>query len=105
MAHRAARTGYQSLVRRLNKAPQGAPPSELLYEILKILMSEREASLVALVPIRPFTAKTAARAWKMTPADAQAAVQDVDAYFRRIAEWYANELPRPDPEQFDLTLA
>src|SRR5512140_2992804 len=74
MAHRAARTGYQSLVRRLNKAPQGAPPSALLYEILKILMSEREASLVALVPIRPFTARTAARAWKMKPADAQAAL-------------------------------
>jgi len=60
----AARTGYQKLVKRLNKYPQGAPPSELLYEILKLLMSEKEASLVALVPIKPFTAATAARAWK-----------------------------------------
>lgn len=74
MAHLAARTGYQRLVQRLNKAPQGAPPSELLYEILKLLMSEKEASLVALVPLRPFTAETAGRAWKMKPADAQKAL-------------------------------
>ncbi len=75
MAHLAARTGYQKLVQRLNKAPQGAPPSALLYEILKILMSEKEASLVALVPIRPFTSKTAARAWRMKPADAERALE------------------------------
>ena len=74
MAHLAARPGYQKLVQRLNKAPQGAPPSELLYEILKILMSEKEASLVALVPLRPFTAKTAARAWKTSLAEAQTAL-------------------------------
>jgi ferredoxin len=71
MAHQAARTGYQRLVKRLNKYPQGAPPSELLYEILKLLMSEKEASLVALVPIKPFTAKTAARAWKTSLPEAE----------------------------------
>ena len=71
MAHLAARTGYDRLVKRLNKFPQGAPPSELLYEILKLLMSEREASLVALVPIKPFTAKTAARAWKTSLVEAE----------------------------------
>lgn len=67
----AARTGYQKLVKRLNKYPQGAPPSELLYEILKLLMSEKEASLVALVPIKPFTAATAARAWKTSLPEAE----------------------------------
>ncbi len=71
MAHQAARTGYQKLVKRLNKYPQGAPPSELLYEILKLLMSEKEASLVALVPIKPFTAETAARAWKTSLPEAE----------------------------------
>lgn len=71
MAHLAAKTGYQKLVRRLNKHPQGAPPSELLFEILKLLMSEKEASLVALVPILPFTAATAARAWKTSPTEAE----------------------------------
>jgi len=71
MAHLAAKTGYQKLVKRLNKCPQGAPPSELLYAILRMLMSETEASLVALVPIKPFTAGTAARAWKTSLAEAQ----------------------------------
>ena len=74
MAHLAARSGYDRLVRRLNKGPQGAPPSELLFEILKMLMSEKEAALVALVPFKPFTAKTAARAWKMGAAEAQKAL-------------------------------
>ena len=74
MAHLAARSGYRELVQRLNKGPQGAPPSELLFQILQILMSEKEAALVALVPFKPFTAKTAARAWKMSPAEAQKAL-------------------------------
>ena len=77
MAHLAARTGYQKLVNRLNKYPQGAPPSKLLYEILKVLMSEKEAALVALVPIKPFTAKTAARAWKTSLTDAQKTLDEL----------------------------
>jgi len=71
MAHRTARTGYDRLVKRINKFPQGAPPSDLLFKILKMLMSEKEASLVALVPIKPFTAGTAARAWKTSLAEAE----------------------------------
>jgi ferredoxin len=74
MAHLTAKTGYERLVKRLNKFPQGAPPSELLYAILKMLMSEKEASLVALVPIKPFTVKTAARAWKSSLPEAQKAL-------------------------------
>jgi ferredoxin len=74
MAHLIAKTGYRKLVKRLNKHPQGAPPSELLYEILKLLMSEKEASLVALVPIKPFTAETAARAWKTSLPEAEKAL-------------------------------
>ena len=35
---------------RLNRFPQGAPPSELLYRILELLFSEREAELVAQLP-------------------------------------------------------
>ena len=74
MAHQTARSGYQELAHRLNKHPQGAPPSELLFKILGTLMSEKEAALVALVPIKPFTAKTAARAWKMGLVEAQNAL-------------------------------
>src|SRR5512143_1047018 len=71
MAHHALRNGYSSLVERLNRFPQGAPPSELLYRILALLVSEREAGLVALLPIKPFTAETAARAWKTDLASAR----------------------------------
>lgn len=48
---------------RLNLFPQGAPPSDLLFQILKVLMPEKEAGLVSLLPIRPFTAEKAAKAW------------------------------------------
>jgi ferredoxin len=65
MAHTTLKSGYDSLVDRLNRFPQGAPPSKTLYQILAMLFSEREAELVALLPIKPFDAETAARAWKM----------------------------------------
>ena len=56
MAHVTLKSGYTDLAERLNRFPQGAPPSETLYKILKILFSEREAELVAQLPIKPFTA-------------------------------------------------
>ena len=71
MAHLAARSAYAHLVDRLNQFPQGAPPSDLLYRILGLLFTEREAELVAQLPIRPFTAARAASAWKLPLADAQ----------------------------------
>ncbi|MBI5368091.1 MAG: 4Fe-4S dicluster domain-containing protein [Planctomycetes bacterium] len=71
MGHMSVRSGYQQLVERLNRCPQGAPPSALLYEILKLLFSEREAGLVAALPIQPFTAESAAAAWKLPVAEAR----------------------------------
>jgi ferredoxin len=65
MSHVTLKSGYAELVERLNRFPQGAPPSETLYKILKILFSEREAGLVALLPIKPFTAIQASRILKM----------------------------------------
>jgi ferredoxin len=65
MAHHTIRSSYSQLVDRLNRFPQGAPPSELLFKILKILFSEKEAELVATLPIKPFSAKKASRIWKM----------------------------------------
>ena len=65
MAHHTAKSGYSQLTDRLNRFPQGAPPSELLDKILAMLFSEREARLVSLLPIRPFTAEKAAEVWKM----------------------------------------
>ena len=72
MAHHTLKTSaYERLVRRLNKFPQGATSSELLFQILKILLNEREAGLVSLLPIKPFTVRTAARAWKMNADEAR----------------------------------
>jgi len=71
MAHLTARAGYTSLVERLNRFPQGAPPSELLHKILQLLFTEREAGLVSLLPIKPFTAEDARQAWDMPLAEAQ----------------------------------
>ncbi len=65
MAHHTNRSGYMKLTDRLNQFPQGAPPSELLYKILEMLFSEKEARLVSLLPLRLFNAKKAGRAWKM----------------------------------------
>ena len=79
MAHTTARSAYSSLIDRLNRFPQGAPPSDLLYRILRILFTEREASLVASLPIRPFTAETAARAWKTTPDAARGILESLAA--------------------------
>jgi len=77
MAHRTTKSGYAKMVERLNRFPQGAPPSELLNGILKILLSEREAGLVSLLPIRPFTAAKAAKIWKMNLPDARKALDEL----------------------------
>jgi len=71
MAHATARGAYEALGERLNRFPQGAPPSDLLYRILAMLFSEREAGLVAQLPIRPFTARKAARTWGMRESEAR----------------------------------
>jgi Na+-translocating ferredoxin:NAD+ oxidoreductase RNF subunit RnfB len=62
---------YKKLSDRFNRFPQGAVASELLFEIMKILFSEREAGLVSLLPIKPFNAKKAAGIWKIKEAEAQ----------------------------------
>lgn len=64
-------TGYNNLIERLNRFPQGAPPSPLLYKILKVLFSEKEAGLVSLLPIKPFTAKKASGIWKKSVASSE----------------------------------
>ncbi len=77
MGHVATRDGYLALSDRLNRFPQGAPPSDLLYGILRLLFSEREAELVARVPIRPFSAGTAARIWGMSTAEARTVLDEL----------------------------
>ncbi len=65
MAHHTMQSGYARFVERLNKFPQGAPPATALFQILSILMNEREAGRMALLPLVPFTVQQAARAWKV----------------------------------------
>ncbi len=69
MAH--AHSAYQRLTERLNRFPQGAPPSTHLFKILKILFSEREAALVSRLPIKPFNVKKAAGIWGVSELDAR----------------------------------
>jgi ferredoxin len=71
MAHHAQKSAFAALTERLNRFPQGSPPSERLQKILGVLFSEREATLVALLPIKPFTARKAADIWKISMAEAQ----------------------------------
>ncbi|MBN1949059.1 MAG: 4Fe-4S binding protein [Candidatus Cloacimonetes bacterium] len=65
MAHHTLKSSYSELVRRINLLPQGAPSSELLYRILQIIFTEKEAGLIARLPVRPFSAERAARIWKI----------------------------------------
>jgi len=77
MAHNTIKSGYFRLVDRLNRYPEGAPPSELLFKILKMLFREKEAELVSLLPIKPFTAKKASRVWQMDLASAQKVLDEL----------------------------
>jgi len=71
MSHHTVRESYRKLSERINRFPQGAPPSELLFQILEVLFTPAEAELVALLPIKPFTAETAARLWKKSETEAR----------------------------------
>ncbi len=79
MSHHTLKAGYGELIGRLNRFPQGAPPAELLYEILALLFSEREATLVAQLPVRPFTARRAGRIWLMTEREARTVLDGLAA--------------------------
>jgi formate hydrogenlyase subunit 6/NADH:ubiquinone oxidoreductase subunit I len=77
MSHTTLKSGYTELVERINRFPQGAPPSDTLYKILQILFSEKEAQLVAQLPIKPFGIKEACRAWKVSPVEARKVLDEL----------------------------
>jgi ferredoxin len=68
---------YKNLTERINLFPQGAVASELLFEILKILFSEKEAGLVSILPIKPFNVKKAAGIWKINEVETQGILNDL----------------------------
>ncbi len=81
---------YDQLVERLNRFPQGAPPTPTLYKILQALFTEREAALIAQVPVTTFTVRDAARIWRMDEAATQRVLDDLASRVLLI------DTPRPD---------
>lgn len=77
MAHRSSLSAYHRLSDRLNRFPQGAPPTDLLFRILKLLFRENEAELVSVLPIKPFSAKKATRIWKTSEAKALRVLEEL----------------------------
>jgi hypothetical protein len=77
LAHLTSKSAYVQLSDRLNRFPQGAPPTNLLFKILALLFSEREAALVSQLPVKPFTAKTAAAIWQIDEAEARTVLEDL----------------------------
>ena len=71
MSHIVAKEAFKSLEDRLNKFPQGVPPSETLYKILSVLYTEEEAALVAKLPIRPFNISMASKIWNVSLSEAE----------------------------------
>ncbi len=71
MGHLTARDAYKNLEDRINWFTQGAPPSETWYKILQVLYTEKEAKWVAMLPVRPFTLKKAAKVWGTTEEKAE----------------------------------
>ena len=71
MGHITSKNAYKSLEERINWFTQGAPASETFYKILQVLFSEKEARVMAMLPVRPFTIKRAARIWNTSEAKAE----------------------------------
>ena len=93
MAHHVTKSSHARLVDRLNRFPQGAPPSDLLFKILKILFTEKEAGLVSLLPIKPFTVDKAARIWKM---DVSSSRKILESLAQKAIWWIWIKMERPN---------
>ena len=108
MAHHTLKSAYSDMADRLNRHPQGAPPTELLFKILKMLVSEREAGLVARMPVRPFSPEKAARIWNMPVMEARKVLEELASRAvlvdieRNGGSWYA--LPPPMAGFFEFSL-
>lgn len=76
MSHITTKSGYQTFVERLNKFPLGVFESDTLYEILKTLVTEKEAAMLSLLPLKPFKTEKAAKLWHLTQNEAKAILND-----------------------------
>ncbi len=121
MAHHSVKPAYEEFTRRMNRFPMGASPSQLLYEILERIFTEEEARLVAQLPLAPFAAEGAARAWRMSPSEAERTLQrlasrglvvDIEGAERRmyfmpppVAGFFELALMRVPPDEGQKSLA
>ncbi|MBC2709438.1 MAG: 4Fe-4S dicluster domain-containing protein [Desulfosarcina sp.] len=108
MAHIVSQSAYNRLTDRLNRFPQGAPPSELLTKILMVLFDRRDAELVSLLPVRPFTVKRAAGVWHM-PESKTRKILDQLAEKALLVDFEVNEemhyvLPPPMAGFFEFSM-
>jgi len=108
VAHHLEPHGYSALVERLNRFPQGAPPSDLLYRILGVLFSEQEAALASRLPLRPFSAQAAARAWNLQLAETQKLLDELAGRALLVDMEYRGEmtyvLPPPMAGFFEFSM-
>ena len=108
MGHLTSRDAYRYLEDRINWFTQGAPASETLTKILEVLFTEKEAKWVAMLPIRPFTLKKAAKIWGTTEAKAEKLLDRlcekglmVDSYYQGVRRFV---LPPPMIGFFEFSL-
>ena len=108
MGHHALKSAYQRLSDRINRFPQGAPPTKLLFEILKLLFSEREAELVSILPIKPFTPEKAAKIWKLSLTETQKILDELAGRAVLVDIWEKNQqtytLPPPMAGFFEFSM-
>ena len=91
MGHITSKDAYKSLEERINWFTQGAPASDSLYKILQVLYTEKEAKRISLLPVRPFTAKKAAKIWNTSEVKAEAFLEHlcekallVDSFYQGV---------------------
>jgi len=75
MGHLALQKPYLALQERLHKNPIGAPPSEELFEILRLRFSEEEAEIGARMPMTPCPLKKLSQRMDEEPARLEAKLE------------------------------
>ena len=108
LGHMTAKDAYKSLEERINWFTQGAPASDTLYKILQVLFTEKEARVMAMLPVRPFTLKRAARIWNTSEAKAEKVLDHlcekallVDSYHNGVRKFV---IPPPMAGFFEFAL-
>ena len=99
MGHLTSKDAYKNLEQRINLFAQGAAPTETLYKILQVLYTEDQARHVAMLPIRPFNLKKAAKVWNCSELQAENLLNQLCEKALIVDSWHNGErrfvLPPP----------